>query len=358
MLFYKCRVAFAEQQECQMLAISEVGFCCKIPNSVVLITPLFMRETWGMSEKSQIAIQFDEYIQERKFCSQLSPTTIRGYIAVFRLFLNVMPEVCDFDALTPAMLVEFFRRLEMRERVLSKRTVKTGIKNSTIITYWSKLNSFFQWLHGKSVIQKNPLAQIKPPQPIYEDVKALSEDNIRKMYSATTLHSPNTLVLRRDTAMLSLLLFCGLRRGEFISLEVRDIDFERRLLTVRGSTSKSKKIRHIPIHPTLMLHLRDYISERNKRKYKTQYLIVSSGSDMGLSRHGLKHWVQSTSKKSGVKFHLHQMRHAFACNLARKDVNAVKIQKLLGHSNLNMTMTYLRSISTEDLQDDINKLSI
>lgn len=301
---------------------------------------------------------FDEFIFECTFSSRLSSETARGYKAVFRLFSDIMPEVTDAKFLTSEMLTEFFKRLHVRQRMVGKDTLKTGIKNSTVKTYWSKLNSFFEWLHKKELIEQNPLKKIKPPQPLYEDIRALEENDVRKIYSAITLRAQNTIELRRDTAMTSLLLFCGLRLGEFISIEVRDIDFERRLLTVRGQTSKSKRTRYIPVHPTLLFHLRDYITERNRRKYKAHHLIVSTKNDTGLTRHGLKHWVKSLNEKSGVKFHLHQFRHTFACNLAKKDVNAIKIQKLLGHNSLNMTMTYLRSIGTEDLQDDINKLSI
>ncbi len=301
---------------------------------------------------------FDEYIKECQFSSRVRYETIRGYTAVYRLFIATMPEITDVKFLTTEMLTEFFKRLQTRQRFVGKNSVKVGVRNSTIKTYWFKLNSFFEWLVRKSIVSTSPLKQIRPPEIEYEDQRALTEDSIHKMYSAITLHSSNTLILRRDTAMVSLLLFCGLRLGEFISLEVRDIDFEKQLLCVRSQTSKSKKTRYIPIHPTLLFHLRDYVTERNKRRYSTQYLIISANRDIGLSRHGLKHWVKTLSEKSSVKFHIHRFRHSFACNLARKDVNAVKIQKLLGHNSLNMTMTYLRSITSEELKDEINRLSI
>lgn len=301
---------------------------------------------------------FDEFIQECQFSTRLRHRTVQGYMEVFRRFYSTMPEVSEVKFLTPEMLTEFFKRLQTCERIVGKSTVKVGVKNSTIRAYYCKLNAFFEWLVRTSLIHGNPLARIKPPEIEYEDQRALNDEDIRKLYSAVALYSRSNLILRRDTAMLSLLLFCGLRFGEFISLEVRDIDFERLLLSVRGTTSKSKRTRNIPIHPTLLFHLRNYITERNKQRYTTQFLIVSVNEDKGLSRHGLKHWVQNLSKKSGVKFHLHRFRHSFACNLAKNDVNAFKIQKLLGHSSLNMTMTYLRSISTEDLQDEINRLSI
>lgn len=300
---------------------------------------------------------FEEYIKERTYGSHLAPETIRGYSAVFNLFLRVMPEVTDFDMLSREMLVEFFKRIETRDRIVGRNVRKVGVKVATIKTYRNKLNCFFEWLRIKGGIEANPFRYIKAPVVSYADIRAIGDTDIRKLYSAVTLHSPNALILRRDTAMISLLAFCGLRLGEFISLEVGNIDFEKRLLTVHGNTSKSKKTRYVPIHPTLLLHLRDYISERNRRGYKTPFLIVSYGSDNGLTRHGLKHWIKSMRRKSGVQFHLHQFRHAFACSLADKNVHAIKIQRLLGHSSLDMTMSYLRSLGAEDMHEEINKLS-
>jgi integrase/recombinase XerD len=304
-----------------------------------------------MRNEKNLKQLFDEYVKECQFSARLSPVTLRGYKEVFHLFISIMPEVIDVRDLIPEMMVEFFKRIETRERIVGKNTIKKGIKKSTVKTYWSKLNSFFEWLYRKALILENPLITIKPPHTVYEDRRALTVDEIHKLYSAVTL-------LRRDTVMISLLIYCGLRRGEFISLEVSDIDFERRILTVRGQTSKSRKTRYMPIHLTLLFHLREYIKERNKCKYTTQYLIVSNKNDAGLSRQGLKHWVNKMSQKSGIKFHLHQFRHSFACILAKENSSAVNIQKLLGHSSLDMTMTYLRSIVASDFQSEIDKLNI
>ena len=71
----------------------------------------------------------------------------------------------------------------------------------------------------------------------------------------------------------------------------------------------------------------------------------------------LKHWVKSLIKKSGVKLHLHQFRHTFACKLAEADTNLFKIQKLMGHASITMTMKYARSLQTSDMADDIAKIS-
>lgn len=300
----------------------------------------------------------EEYIAECQFTRRLRPETLRGYKSVFTLLTAVVPEINSCESLTSDMLNEFFKRIQIRQKLIGKNTLKSGVKSSTVRTYWNKLNCFFIWLKLNEHIKKNPLENIKPPEPQYDDSRALEGKDIQALFAAVTLHSKNTLILKRDTLMISLLVFCGLRKSEFISLLVKDIDIEKGMLAIRGETSKSKKTRHIPMHRTLTMHLQEYIQQRNKQGYKTEYLIVSNNGDRRLTVHGLKHWITRLTEISGVKFHLHRFRHTFACTLANKNVGLIKIQKLMGHADPKMTATYLRSISSEDLREDIDKLSI
>jgi integrase len=303
---------------------------------------------------------FSEYINECRYAERLRPETIRGYENVFWLFLKIMPEVTTTETLTPQMLKEFFKRIETRIRMVGKGVPVSGVKSSTIKTQHNKLNAFFVWLCKNGYIERdsNPLRDIKRPRVSYEDFKRLEDDDIRRLYSATTLHSNNSFLLRRDTMMISLLLYCGLRKGELAGLQVSDIDMEKRIITVRGETSKSRRTRLLRIHPSLFMHLKDYFKERNIRRMRTPYLIASSREDAGLSYEGLKHWVQGLIRKSDVKFHLHQLRHSFASKLAEEDVEVTKIQKMMGHVDIRMTAKYTRSLRSEDMGDDIGKISI
>lgn len=305
-----------------------------------------------------LAEYFKEYISECQHTKKLRPETIKSYKIVFDHFSTMMPEVTITESLTREMLNEFFKRISLRERIVGKDTIKVGLEDSTIKTYGTKLGTFFTWLIQQKIITENPLEHIKLRHPQYKDKRALEDEEVRKIYSAIVLHSKDPLMLKRDTAMVSLLFFCGLRLGEFISLQVMDVDTEKGMLTVKSETSKSKRTRCIPINPTALFHLKEYIKERNTNRYTTADLFVSCNEDKGLSRAGLKHWVKRLITLSGVKFHLHRFRHCFATNLARNDVSLIKISKLMGHTDIRMTMVYLRSIDTEDLQADINKLSI
>jgi len=301
---------------------------------------------------------FQEYIAECRFARGLRPQTITGYEAVFSHFSNMMPEVTTVDLLTREALIEFFKRIKTRTRIVGRDTPKVGLEDSTVKTYGNKLNAFFEWLVERGIILRNPLDGIKLKYPEYNDQRALKKVEVHKIISAIILHPVNPLILKRDILMIDLLFFCGLRSGEFIGLKVADLDMGKQTLTVRAETSKSKRSRTMPMHPTLMIHLKDYIAERNRQNYRTENLIVSSNEDRGLSIHGLKHWVKRLVKLSGVKFHLHRFRHSFACNLAMTNMSIIKIRDLMGHKSIKMTEVYLRSIIIEDTRSDINKLSI
>ncbi len=307
--------------------------------------------------ESELQKNFNEYTSECQFSACLRSETIRGYKAVFSLFLKIMPEVSNLESLTTEMLNEFFKRIKTRTRVVGKDTLKVGVKSSTIKTQMSKLNAFFKWLQMKGRIENNPLKNIKPPRVTYDDFRRIEDDDINKIYSAISLHSNNSFVERRDTLMVSLLVYCGLRKGEFISLKVNDIDLIRKRITIKGETSKSKITRSLVLHPTLIFHLKNYFKERNALDLKTEYLIASNRGDRGLSREGLKHWVNSLKEKSGVKLHLHMFRHTFACKLSENNTNLFKIQKMMGHTSVLMTMKYARSMNTEDMEEDISKIS-
>ena len=311
-----------------------------------------------MPSQNNLIIRFQEYINERRFCSHLSTETLRGYLNVFNLFLKVMPEISGTELLSQGMMVEYFKRIETRGRIVGKNIIKTGVKKSTIKTHWCKLNAFFGWMERKAYIQSNPLKEIKPPHPYYEDPKSLDSKDIHKVYSSIVLHSRNSLLLRRDTMMVSLLIYTGVRKSEFIGFQVRDVDLEKREITVRAETSKSKNNRVLKIHPTLLMHLKEYFKERKALGLKTEKLIVANRGDQGLTKEGIKHWVKSLTIKSGVRFHLHQFRHTFACRLAEADVHPFKIQKMMGHTSLVMTLKYVRSMRTENMEEDIGKIVV
>jgi integrase/recombinase XerD len=253
-------------------------------------------------------------------------------------------------------MTRFFKILHERTRVVGKGKTKRGIKKSTVATYWSKLNNFFEWMRRKGLLGKNPFHDMEYPTPSYEDRKFLKKVEIEKIIAAVHLHSGSALLMKRNLVIFYTLLFCGLRREELLCLTIRDIDLERRILTVRAETSKIPRTRYIPLHSQLLFHLKEYLKER--KQFTTPYLIVSSKQDDGLSFDGLKHLVAKINQCSKVSFHVHQFRHTFAVNFLNTSNNIAKLKQLMGHKSINMTLVYLRSLPTKEMRGDIERMQV
>ncbi len=299
---------------------------------------------------------FQEFLWECEYARKLRPETLRGYSEVFLTFTKLVPEI-GLNDIGPATLTSFFKLLNERKRIVGRGTIKVGIKKSTVATYWSKLNSFFTWLEHKHHIASNPLRQMRYPAPKYEDRKYLRKDQVEKIFTAIYIHHDgNLLILKRNILLFNLLLFCGLRREELILLQIRDVDIERKIITIRSENSKSATMRQIPLTMHVTTVLKDYLAER--KKYTTQFLFVSSTSDRQFSSDGLTHLVVRLNKLAKVRFHLHQFRHTFAVNFLRQSNNVYKLKELLGHKDISMTAIYLRCLPVDELRGDVEKMSI
>lgn len=299
-----------------------------------------------------------EFVNERRYSTRRSPATIRGYVATFELFQKLMPGV-DLNTLTIKTLNEFFKRLEQRDRVVGKGEIRNGVRISTIGTYRSKLNSFFDWLVQNKYLADNPFKHMRYPRIIYSDRKFLNKQQLERIWLAVSLnidwHSP--FIQKRSMALIGTLLNTGVRRGELIQLKVLDLDLEKRELHVRGETSKSRRDRFIPINSAAYKLLVDYLKARKEKDYKNPYLFVSNSRDQRLSFDGFKHFVNKVIEGSGVKFHVHQYRHTFSVNFLANGGSLAALKQLLGHTDLRMTEVYLRCLPTHTLRPDVESLA-
>lgn len=303
---------------------------------------------------------FKEFINDCELIEGLRKESIRGYKQSFELFQKMFPNLTA-DELSPRILREFFIKIQKRERTAGKMGTRIGVKNSTIATYRSKLNRFFKWLKRQKYIKSNPLKDVPYPKVEYKDRKYLKKWEIEKILFAVneSIGQRDSLIGKRNKLIIYLGIYCGLRRGEFMNLKLTDIDFERKLLTVRGETSKSKFSRVIPIKGQLITLLKEYYIERKRKGYETPYLLISSKNKNGYFTYdGLKHLVEKIRKITKTNFHVHLLRHTFAVNMVNQGCGIEKLKQLMGHSDIRMTTAYLRCLPTDMMRNDVELLDI
>jgi site-specific recombinase XerD len=132
----------------------------------------------------------------------------------------------------------------------------------------------------------------------------------------------------RNRALLELLYSAGLRSAEAVSLDLRDVDFERETVHVRG---KGRKERVVPLGEEAALQLARYLQAGRP--------ALAAGADdaVFLSARGRR---LDTSTVRRLLRHPHRLRHAFATHLLEGGADLRVIQELLGHASLSTTQIY------------------
>lgn len=128
----------------------------------------------------------------------------------------------------------------------------------------------------------------------------------------------------------------GLRLSEVLALRVKDIDGERRLLRI--TQGKGAKDRLVPLSPTLLEALRDYW-----RLYRPAEWLFAGSSGAPLAPTSLQKAFTNAKRRAGVTTvgGIHGLRHAYATHQLAGGLSVERLQRLMGHRNIQTTLRYV-----------------
>ena len=172
------------------------------------------------------------------FANLDNPRTRRAYridLQDFMTFAGIrQPD--EFRIVTRAHVLAWRKALEAR-----------ALSGATIRRKLAALSSLFEYLCEKNAVDFNPVKGAKRPKVDSNEGKtpALGDHQARALLDAP---DPKTLKGKRDRALLSVLLYHGLRREELCLLKVKDMHARRGVLHLRIH-GKGNKLRYLPLHP-------------------------------------------------------------------------------------------------------------
>jgi site-specific recombinase XerD len=142
---------------------------------------------------------------------------------------------------------------------------------------------------------------------------------------------------KRDLAMFTLMLRCGLRIGEVAALQMADvfISEEYPRLIARGKGSRE---RSVYLSKGAEKTLREYLSQR--ANVKSEFVFLSYLQN-GLSTTAIHNCLIKYRAIANIKITAHRLRHSFANDLLNADAPITSIQKLMGHRWIESTQNYV-----------------
>ena len=138
----------------------------------------------------------------------------------------------------------------------------------------------------------------------------------------------------RDRAILALLAYGGLRRGEVMAADVGDYSREAPSLLVHG---KGNKDRVVPLHAVAQAALDAYLATRRGLDPVHPLFVSWRGR---ITKQVVVLLCKRVSRRIGRRLHPHLFRHTFATELLNRRADLRVIQTLLGHESLATTEIY------------------
>ena len=158
----------------------------------------------------------------------------------------------------------------------------------------------------------------------------------------------------RDRALVELLYGAGLRVGELVALDVRDVDLHRGDVRVLG---KGGKERVVPLPAAAREALAAWLEARRGPGLLAEPLFTSlrprpRAAPRRLGARDVRRILDGRARGAGVADHVHphRLRHSYATHLLDMGADLREIQELLGHASLSTTQKYT-AVSAERLSE-------
>ncbi|MDT0554045.1 site-specific tyrosine recombinase/integron integrase [Urechidicola vernalis] len=156
----------------------------------------------------------------------------------------------------------------------------------------------------------------------------------------------------KHRAIIAFLYSSGMRIGELINLELKDIDINRFQVFVRNS--KGRKDRYVSLAESFKPLLLNYVNTYEPKKY-----FVEGKPSVKYTAGSVRLFLKKSAESAGIKKRVtpHCLRHSYATHLLEHGTDIRLIQELLGHSRPETTMIYTH-VSNKSLMTISNPLDV
>ncbi len=276
-------------------------------------------KTFSETETKREDVKNEEYLQlflEAKKIEGCSERTIQYYkTTVEKMFQYIS---------TPLQKIT---TEEIRRYLVEYQQINNCSK-VTIDNVRRNISSFFSWLEEEDYILKSPMKRIHKIKTKQQVKETISDEAIEQLRD-------NCQCLR-DLAIIDLLYSTGIRVGELVNLNIKDIDFEARECIVFGKGDKERKVY---FDAKAKIHLQNYLESRSDNNPALFVTLDAPYNRLKIS--GVEIRIRKLGRQLNIgKIHPHKFRRTMATRAIDKGMPIEQVQKILGHSQIDTTMQY------------------
>lgn len=247
----------------------------------------------------------------------LSPDSLKSYAFHLTEFFRIVNKP-----------VEKITTNDIRRYIYMVQTEK-NVSNRTLDNKRLVLNAFFSWCKIENYIDDNPCARIKPIKFKEEKRKPLTDMEMEQLRFACK--TP------RERALIELFYSTGCRVSEMANLNIDDIDFDKKEITVFG---KGSKYRTVYLNAKAEFYVKKYLDTRTD---DCEVLIASCKKPIRrLRKESIELIVKNIGKRSEIKRRVypHLIRHTTATDALSRGMPVEEVKDLLGHVKMDTTLIY------------------
>ena len=287
-----------------------------------------------------------------RFLNDLAVIRSANTVRAYGFDLKRWTSFCDTLGISPLRArprtaIEFIRI----ERVRSYRADKT-VSARTLVRRLSAIRQWYAYLAlepEETGVQRNPIpagSAIRTGAGIIANKPALLRYDrpLPRVLSADEIDgflTRLTATRYRDRAIVWLLKDGGARISEILQLRLGDLNWSKRILTIRAT--KNKRERLVPVTQEAITALSNYVRLERPKPLPHDVIFVNLGRRGFGEPFRYRSWAICEQARKGAttpRVHAHAFRHTFATNMAESGMPLDALQRVLGHSNMDTVMIY------------------
>lgn len=240
---------------------------------------------------------------------------------------------------------------------------KTTLSGKVILHHHRLLSTIFQTAVLWQVIPNNPCLRVKAPRAEQLEIKCMDDKETAQFFEYLETEP------LQYKAMITLLIYSGMRRGEVCGLKWGDIDFKNKVIHVQRAilyipkkgiyedtpkTNGSNRV--MKVADIVLFQLEQHKKEQNITRlrlgdrWNDNDYVFTQWDGKAIHPDSITSWIHKFVEKNDLPYtNIHSLRHTNASLLIANGVNVATVSKRLGHSSTaTTTKTYIHAIKSAD----------